>query len=132
MPYLDSSDGEWYLKHVISICDQARTSGIDRRIFTTNGMLRADSELLLDILAKLQMFLNCCRPFKDKAYIKVTPLNNVLSLGLVVNVDEAGCRIIKERVEKFGKEIADVVDLDSLSQADRAAVRRTIALMNDG
>ncbi|MCJ1321813.1 hypothetical protein MMC15_007158 [Xylographa vitiligo] len=132
MPYLDSSDGEWYLKQVVSICDQARRSDIDARVFAANGLLHADSQLLLDILAILQLFLNCCRPFKDAAYVKVTSANNVLSLGLVVIVDAGGCEIIKERVKKFGSdhghEIADVVYLDALSPAERAATIRLIAL----
>ncbi|MCJ1434286.1 hypothetical protein MMC27_003653 [Xylographa pallens] len=88
MPYLDSSDGEWYLKQVISICDQARKTDVDARIFAINGMLHADSQLVLDILTHLRVFLDCCRPFKDVADIKVTSKNNVLSLALVARVDE--------------------------------------------
>ncbi|MCJ1385794.1 hypothetical protein MMC17_008918 [Xylographa soralifera] len=77
MPFLDSSDGEWYWKQVISICDQAHKCDIDARVFAINGMLHADSQLVLDILAIL-----------DKAYVKVTSSNNVLNLGLVAKVDE--------------------------------------------
>ncbi|MCJ1419927.1 hypothetical protein MMC32_006283 [Xylographa parallela] len=132
MPYLDSTDGEWYLKQVISICDQARKTDIDARIFAINGMLHADSQLVLDILTNLRVFLDCCRPFKDVAYIKVTTENNVLHMALIARVDDEGCKIITERIKRFGNGpghgTVDVVRLDTLSPAERAATIRLIAL----
>ncbi|MCJ1398856.1 hypothetical protein MMC11_002057 [Xylographa trunciseda] len=126
MPYLDSSDGEWYLKQVVSISEQSRRGGIDPRVFAADGMIPADSQLICVILTKLRMFLDCCRPFKDLAYVKVTPTDNALSLGLVVRVDEEGGRIIRERTERFGSvlghAISGVVNVDDLDEVDGLAM----------
>ncbi|MCJ1294614.1 hypothetical protein MMC34_006172 [Xylographa carneopallida] len=132
MPYLDSTDGEWYQKQVISICHQARQTDIDGRIFTLDGALHADSKLVLEILTILRTFLDCCRPYKDNTYVKVTVVNQALRLALVAIVDAEGCEIIKERIGQHAKShghgAVSIVYLDSMDPVERAATMRLIAL----
>ncbi|MCJ1288390.1 hypothetical protein MMC26_007747 [Xylographa opegraphella] len=132
MPYLDSGAGEWYMRQVSSICTQVRASGLDPQIFTLNGLPPGDSQLVPDILAALRMFLDCCRPFEDAAYVKATFADNVLTLGLVVVVKtDHDYEAIKETIKNVrsdGHSTVGVVLLDSLSPAERAATVRMIAL----
>ena len=37
-------------------------------------------------------FLDCCRPYKDNTYVKVTVVNQALRLALVAIVDAEVCR----------------------------------------